>query len=120
MILGIGCDIVNINRIKTVFSSMEKKKRIFSDAEISLCCDNYEKLAGRFAVKEAVIKAMDYKKIPLKKIETVNTPTGKPILSQSCLEEIYRIFPKVRINISISHEREYAIAYVVMETIDEK
>lgn len=108
MILGIGCDIVKIDRIneeisKKILSSEELKIYLKIDSEKR----KKEYLAGRFAAKEAIIKAFGYY-IPLRDIAVLNSESGKPYV---IIKEKNFV-----INVSISHEKEYAISYAVVES----
>lgn len=105
MILGIGCDIVKIARFNDKLAT-----RILSVAEKNC----YEKLegqaaleyiAGRFAAKEAIFKALSESDVTISQIEILSDTHGKPICS----------FKDYIIHISISHEKEYAIAYAIVE-----
>ena len=107
MIKGVGIDIVKISRIESILKNSGKRflKRIFTDKEISYAerfLNRSERLAGRFAAKEAIIKATG-KKIPMNKIEVLNDKEGRP----------YSNIPGVRL--SISHEKEYAVAIALYE-----
>lgn len=106
MLLGVGCDIVEIARIRT---AMEKDSflRLLSEQERKLF-DSVPKmrraewLAGRFAAKEAVIKAVHKEKVcVLSAVEILADAAGAPICSM----------PGLQVEVSISHEKEYAIAY---------
>lgn len=107
MIIGVGCDIVEINRLKQ--NQKVLAKRILSENEY-MCYNAYkderklEYLAGRFAAKEAVVKAFD-KKILVSEIEILNDDKGKPV----CRMDGY-VF-----HVSIAHEKDYATAYVICE-----
>lgn len=108
MIHGIGCDIVQINRLKE--KQNEFANKILTKCERELY-DTYtqkrqlEFLAGRFAAKEAIFKAMHNPSLTLSMIEILHDELGCPI----CNIEGYQI------HISISHEKEYAIAYAICE-----
>lgn len=107
MIIGVGCDIVEIKRLQHNQEALAK--RILSEKEYE-CYSSYkeerqlEYLAGRFAVKEAIVKAMD-KEMLLSMIEVLNNDMGKPV----CKIDGYTI------HVSIAHEKEYATAYVICE-----
>ena len=116
MIVGIGIDIVEIDRIK----KLEKKykdqfyKKILSDEEIIQLSKNRDKfsfIAGRFAVKEALIKAISCD-TPFYRITILNSENGKAYFSNQ--KEIFKLDDMV-IHISISHEKKYATAIVVVE-----
>ena len=106
MLLGVGCDIVEIARIK---SAMEKESflRVLSERERVLFdripyMRRAEWLAGRFAAKEAVIKAVPkVTSYLLSAVEILTDATGAPTCYLAGLQ----------VEVSISHEKEYAIAY---------
>ena len=102
MIKGIGVDIVNISRIE-----LKLAKKILSSEEIELFdaasdIRKREFLAGRFAIKEALFKA------GIK--ENFNSLNVKYNPDNSIYLEN---FPNVLI--SISHEKEYAIGYALIQ-----
>ena len=120
MIKGIGIDIVETDRIRDAIQKWGEKflRKIFSDIEIAYCDkkkNNFECLAARFAVKEAFIKALsdleyDGKLPRLIDIVTTNHASGKPYISvRKDLMERYVI------NVTLSHERHYAVAMVTLE-----
>ena len=108
MIIGIGTDITRIDRFSDNYLNLAK--RILTEKEYTLfeTYKNKERkiefLAGRFAAKEAILKALD-KEINFSSIEILFNETGKPV----CHIDGYKV------HISISHEKEYAIAYSVVE-----
>ena len=121
MIYGIGVDIVEVDRIKKAVQKWGERflKKIFSDFELSYCGrkkNMYQCLAARFAAKEAFIKALSgfetVGTLPgLADISVVNHPSGKPSISAGKdLSERYVI------NLTLSHERHYAVAAVILET----
>lgn len=122
MIYGIGTDIVDVRRIRKVFSTDDKISRIFSVKEQEYCRGSFEKLSGRFAAKEALIKAVSTPlDLSLKEIEILNDAKGKPYFSEELHNNISELLKSsININLSISHEKEYATAFVVLEFINEK
>jgi|SRR5208283_188960 len=121
MIKGIGIDIVEIKRIRDAVQKWEDKflRKIFNDNEISYCYkrkNTFQCLAARFAVKEAFIKALsdleyDGKMPGLIDIVILNHESGKPYISvREDLMERYVI------NLTLSHERHYAVAMVILES----
>jgi holo-[acyl-carrier protein] synthase len=116
-----GIDIIEISRIKESIESLGQRflNKIYTDKEIEYCESKgrakYEHYAARFAVKEAVFKAVseevkDKYSISWKDIETLNDENGRPrteilFLSNKRLENI---------DVSISHCKEYAVANVVV------
>jgi len=108
MIKGIGCDVVEIARLKETLLS-----KILSAPEITLYESfasekrKQEFLAGRFALKEAIVKAIG--PIPFTELIILNDESGKPILSCDRLKHL-------QIHISLAHEKAYAIGMCVAET----
>ncbi len=101
----LGVDIVEIKRISAILERYGDRflKKVFSDKEIKLYHRHKERdsfLAGRFAAKEAIIKAVGYY-IPLQKIEILGYE--KPFTSLS-------VDIDIDIKISISHTRKLAVA----------
>lgn len=120
-----GIDIVNNSRIKKLLErNPDAVKDIFSPLEIEYCskrrfCE--QSYGARFAVKEAIIKALDLGilSVELPKIEMVNTESGKPIIniySDKVKQNIYAALGKERytIKVSVTHEKEYSVASVII------
>lgn len=121
MILGIGTDIVEIGRIKDAVERWGEHflKKIFTDNEIAYCNekkDPYPHLAARFAAKEAVIKAsssLRSRRLEFSAIEILNEPSGKPFVNINFRDKIFK--SEFFIHLTLTHERNYAIATVVLE-----
>lgn len=113
----IGIDIEKITR----FENWEEEgfKRIFSEKEIEYANkfeNKIEHYCGFFCVKEAFIKALDDDGISYNQIEVLHTESGKPYINQTkYINSILREHFKSRIEISISHCKEYATAVVLVE-----
>ncbi len=117
MITGIGTDIVEIARIK----KLQKKygssfyAKILSEEEISLIPkgDPDAYIAGRFAAREALVKALGGKAFNFPHIIIKKDLEGKPyfVLPPD-------LAPGLTLHLSISHERHYATAVVVAEKTD--
>lgn len=120
MILGLGIDIVEIDRIKKSVEEFGDKflERIFTQTELeySLSKKNkYQHLAARFAAKEAVIKALSSfnKTINLKDIEVYNQINGIPIVK--IYGEANSILGDDKVlNISLSHTEKYATCVAIL------
>lgn len=109
--IGIGIDIVNINRFKKKPFEKNKNfyKKIFHDAEIQYCLNkknSTESFATKFAIKESVIKSIG-KEINLLDIMTEHENL-KPI-AYLLNDLTYKFL------VSVSHESSYAIAVVISE-----
>lgn len=114
-----GTDIIEIERIKNAIENVGEKflKTVFTEKEIKYCearkAQKYQSYAGRFAVKEAVFKALSDKLeggINWQNFEVVKLENGKPVLKLHCV-----IDDLESIDISISHCKEYASANVVAQ-----
>lgn len=123
MIIGIGTDIIEINRIeKVIMRTSSFIQKSFTNNEIE-----YFKLkglkgnviAGNFAAKEAISKAlgMGFRGFGLQDIEVLRDQLGKPVVNLS--NKIYDLLDikEFNIHVSISHSKGNAIAYAVMEEI---
>lgn len=115
----IGVDMIEIARIERATARWGERflRRIYTELELRLC-QRPSSLAARFAGKEAVIKALggQTRGIDWKQIEILSDPNGKPLIY------LYGE-AKTRANdlgldgflISLSHSKEYAIAFIVAE-----
>ncbi|HBA61336.1 MAG TPA: holo-[acyl-carrier-protein] synthase [Elusimicrobia bacterium] len=107
---GLGVDLVEVSRIRGLASrSPGFLKKVFTPAELAYSLksvNKFERLAARFAVKEAVIKALDDTSIPLRDIEVENTLSGRPQVK-------VKGRPGVALLVSISHTSKYAVASVI-------
>mgnify|MGYP000942996274 CR=1 FL=1 len=121
-----GVDIVEVSRIKHSLENGGEafKKRVFTEKEIEYCeskkSTKYESYAARFAAKEAVSKAFGTgigKYISWKDIEVINDEKGKPnVILSDRAKELFCSINGLDISISLSHCKNYAVAYVVFET----
>ena len=122
MILGIGTDIVEISRIAKAVSKVAFLRKCYTDAEIAKCnaadITAAENFAGYFAAKESVAKALGtgFRGFLPKDIEISHDKLGKPIanLSDNILKNT-GISNDIKIHISISHGKDYAVAMAVIE-----
>jgi holo-[acyl-carrier protein] synthase len=123
MIAGIGIDIIDVNRIRKVLERNPAfRQKVFSDQEISYCDSKKDpamSYAARFAAKEAFMKALGTgwnHEVRWVEIETVSDGEQAPYLVVSGLTEQTMLSKKIsRCHLSLSHEKEYAIASVVLE-----
>ena len=112
--MKIGCDIIKVERIENI---LKQKERIFTKAEIDYC----EKFstpnlhyAGIFSAKEAIIKALDIDssfKFKYNEIEIGHKESGRPTVK--FLRNAVELFKNVRIDVSISNEKEFAMATAI-------
>lgn len=116
MIQSIGVDIVDTNRIKEQLDNIAFIKRILSTKEFeiyesfSLEKRKIEYLAGRFASKEAIFKAIKVaeKTINYKDISILNDENHAPYVE-------FEYLKSRKVHISISHETNMTIAFVIIE-----
>lgn len=124
MIVGIGIDTCSLDRIRALHERYGERllRRLLSPAEreaASRLADPVARIAGRFAAKEAVMKALGTgwsAGVNFADIEVVNSPFGAPEL---------RLYGGARArsdslgirrwHLSISHERSHAVAFVIAE-----
>jgi holo-[acyl-carrier protein] synthase len=121
-----GIDLVKVERMERWIGGSSGKRfldRVFSPVEQEYCGSKrmkFEHYAARFAAKEAVLKALKVrprKGQRLAGIEVRREATGKPfIVLDAASRRQLRIPEKAQIELSIAHEREYAIATVVIVT----
>ena len=122
---GIGLDVVNINRVKSIIIKKNSfKKRIFSNKEISFCQkrkDKYACFAKRFAAKEAFSKALGTgisNGLYFKDIEINNDKKGKPYLTikNKSLQIVNKVLKrkKFKVFLSLTDEKSYALANVIL------
>ena len=125
MIFGIGTDIIDIRRIENIIQKYGNKfkKRCFSINEIKRSENQFKTVnsyAKRYAAKEACSKALGTglaRGIFWKDIEVKNNKYGKPliILHNKALNRINKMTNKdYRIEVSLSDEKNYAIANVII------
>lgn len=114
MLQGIGIDIIEVRRMRQAVERWgdDFLKRIFTQEEIRLGRQRigfYQYLAGRFAAKEAVFKALGDSQLGWKDIEIINDNNGKPICRMRRKKDIH-----LNVFISISHIKTYAVANAII------
>jgi holo-[acyl-carrier protein] synthase len=119
MIKGLGNDIIEIDRVKRLVDLYGNRflDRIFTLREQEYC-KKYQEFArhyaGRFAAKEAIVKALGFGFSPgisFLDIEIINGPSGKPEVYFS--ERINQRFNNPQVDISISHCKNFATAVAI-------
>lgn len=108
----LGVDIVAVARIRALGERYGDRflNRVYSASELSTCdrADRWQCLAGRWAAKEAVMKLLPRDGLPaLRDVQIVPGPEGAPI-------PVVRGTPWFNCCLSISHEREYAVAVAMV------
>ena len=125
MIKGIGTDIIEVERIKNICEKYGQRflDRIFTRTEQEYCESfndtKFVHYAARYAMKEAFSKAIGTgitQGFKFNEVGIINNESGKPDLVLSGhMQEKWNMF---KFHVSISHTRDYAVAYLVMEEID--
>ena len=123
-IAGIGVDIIEVRRIERLIERRGEKflRRIFTPVEIEYCQARKQAgqhFAARFAVKEAVFKALGTgwaQGVSWRQVETVNETSGRPRtrLAGRARERADALGVRT-VHVSISHSDEYAVAHVILE-----
>lgn len=125
MIFGIGTDIIEVSRIrKAIEKENGFREKIFSSKEIISCeqkSNKYQSYAARFAGKEAFMKAYGTgwaEGIAWAEIEILNHENGAPyVILTHKTKDIVLADKEMKIHISLSHLKEYAIAEVILELV---
>ena len=122
MIVGIGCDIIEIERIARAIKRESFIQCVFTAKEAAYCQSRGQQaaasFAARFAAKEAVLKALGtgLREGSLQEIAVANDALGKPLVQLSGhFAALSRQLGVKNIQISLSHSRDFAVAYVIME-----
>ena len=120
MVIGIGTDICHIERIKKL--APEAVARILTPAEAAYCGrypSPHERVAGRFAAKEAILKALGTgwsEGLGWGQIEILPDTSGAPLVTLTgAAGEKLATLGATRCLLSISHHGEYAIAFALIE-----
>jgi holo-[acyl-carrier protein] synthase len=123
-IIGIGTDITECLRIANMIERHGELfiSRVYTDQEIAYCSTRKaatQHYAGRWAAKEAVLKALGTgwrRGISWRDVEVVSMPSGAPVISlHAGAREVAESQGIKRVHISISHARSHAIAYAIAE-----
>ena len=127
MIFGIGTDIADCARVGSIYAKHGHHfvKNILTPVELERMAelkDPKEFIAGRWAAKEAFSKALGTgmcAECAFVEIEVLSDERGKPFIRlYAATAETAKRLGIARIHVSISHERDFATAFVVLETVD--
>ena len=125
-IVGIGVDIINNKRIRTLISNKSFINRIFGKSEIKLSKKITNKtnyFAKRFAAKESLAKSLGTgfrNNLSFKDIEILNDKRGKPYYFKTkkidnIINKKFKV-KKYDLFLSISDEKNYSIAFTILQT----
>jgi holo-[acyl-carrier protein] synthase len=114
MIIGTGVDITEVRRLKQAVEKWGEGflNHIFTKEELENAKTRgslYQHLAGRFAAKEAVFKALGDEGLVWKDVEILNNKEGKPYCAVLTTRG-----KKIDVHISISHVKNYAVASAII------
>jgi holo-[acyl-carrier protein] synthase len=124
LIVGAGTDLAEVDRIRAAVERYGDRflRRVFTGGEIAYCsrkANKYERLAARFAAKEAGMKALGTgwrRGITWQDFEVVNLPTGRPTLRlHGAAAEIAQRLAVASIQLSLTHTAREALAVVILE-----
>ena len=123
-ILGIGLDATDIPRVEKAIARYGDRfiHRIFTDAEIAYCSAKYRPAphyAGRFAAKEAAMKALGlgWRGLAFRDIEVGRDAHGKPLIAfHGRALERSRVLDVLSAEVTITHGRDIAAAVVALLT----
>lgn len=110
MVVGLGIDIVEVDRIRRAMRNPRFIERVLTPMEREFCTTT-EKVAGRWAAKEAIAKAIGLG-FSWQEIEILPDELGAP---RATIRSNKYDSKRLRLNISITHERRNAVAVAVLE-----
>jgi holo-[acyl-carrier protein] synthase len=125
VIVGLGLDISEIDRIEAALTRRGAAivERLFTPAEVAYCeshKNKFERYAGRFAAKEAAMKALGTgwrRGVRWRDIEVVRQPSGKPTLKLTGVAlDIASDLGVKNISLTITHSGNLALAEVIFES----
>jgi len=124
MIVGIGLDLAEVDRIEKAIARFGERflRRVYTDAERRYCeskPNKFERFAGRFAAKEAAMKAIGtgWKQgVAWREFEVMRSPSGQPVMIfHGKAGAIAMQLGVKRALVTISHSKQTAIAQVLLE-----
>ncbi len=116
MILGIGTDIVEIDRVVNATKNPRFLEKYFSENERKIFEKSIRRVASNFSVKESYVKALGsgFRNIDPKEIEVLRDEFGKPYINVTGKLKT-KVTENVDIFVSISHSKKYVVSTVVIE-----
>jgi holo-[acyl-carrier protein] synthase len=122
-IVGIGVDLVSIDRVRAITQRWQDRflARVYSEAERQDCfrrTSPYASLAGRFAAKEAILKALGVgwtMGVRWRDVQVVSDAAGRPMARiEGRLQFLVQQAGVTQIHVSVSHDGAYAVAQAVL------
>lgn len=120
---AVGVDVIEIERVEAALAKFGERflRRVYTAEEAAFCRGRVHELAARFAAKEAVMKALGTgaRGVAWREIEVLPNHRGKPLVylygrAKARAERI----GLAGLDVSMSHSREYAVAFVVGQSRD--
>ncbi|MBQ1423240.1 MAG: holo-ACP synthase [Lachnospiraceae bacterium] len=118
MIVGVGTDLIELKRVQKACGKPSFLSRIFTEDEYREASGDHRRLAGNFAVKEAVSKALGtgFGSVKPREIEVFRDRRGKPYVKLSGkAKEQARLLKVTGLEVSISDTEELVLAFAVAE-----
>lgn len=130
LVLGVGIDLVDLAEFRRIcegFNATQEVpcafvKRTFTPAELAQACERHDAcqyLAGRFAVKEAVFKAvapLTQEGFDLREVECLDASTGQPVVvMDGALAKVYAGAGVSSILVSVTNETGYVEAIALAQ-----
>jgi holo-[acyl-carrier protein] synthase len=121
MVIGIGIDIIEIDRIKKSVDDYGNQflEKVYTPGELEYCLakkNKYQHLAARFAAKEAIYKAISSNwesELSWQDMEIINAPNGMPeVKFKGTLEKF--LSAEKSLKISMSHSRDYVACVAIV------
>ncbi len=114
MIIGTGVDITEVRRLRQAVEKWGDSflRRVFTQEELNNAKTRgslYQHLAGRFAAKEAVFKALGDAALNWKDVQILNDKSGRPVC-----KFLHGRGKNAEVHLSISHVKNYAVANAVV------
>lgn len=125
MIVGMGIDVAEVKRIQAVIELQQERflRRVYTPEEVAYCeqfKNKFERFAGRFAAKEAAMKALGTgwsRGVRWVDVEVVRQRGGRPTIAlRGEARKIADALGVKNIALSITHTAEQAIAQVIFES----
>ncbi len=118
MLTGVGCDLIEIERMKKACEKEAFLLRVYTEEERRQADGRLSVLAGTFAVKEAVAKVLGtgFRTFMPKDVEVLRDELGKPyVILHGNARKVAEERKITRIEVSISDTKEFAMAFAVGE-----
>jgi len=124
MIVGLGIDVAEVDRIERAIGRYGERflRRVFTEAEILYCkskVNSFERFAGRFAAKEAAMKAIGtgWKRgVTWRDFEVAREASGRPVIHlRGVAAQVAGRLGAKRALVSITHTEAMAMAQVILE-----